>query len=131
MACRHGLHMFFWQSIAVHVLKILMWTFPSFSNNVCFLHFLQCKNVFEWISENTVWGLGEYLIQIGCRVVIKSDSLHLLICSSRHSWCSKLMRWLKRYLVTMATETKNVISLFIYYNGQLLQPQDGQNMTDE
>ena len=40
---------------------------------------------------------------------------------------SKLMRWLKRLLVTMATETKNVISQFIYYNGQLLQPQ---NMSD-
>ena len=43
---------------------------------------------------------------------------------------SKLMRWLKCWLVTMATETKNIISQFIYYKGQLLKPQDGQNMSD-
>ena len=30
----------------------------------------------------------------------------------------------------MATETKNIISQFIYYKGQLVQPQDGQNMSD-
>ena len=30
----------------------------------------------------------------------------------------------------MATETNNIISLYIYYNGQLLQRQDRQNMSD-
>ena len=30
----------------------------------------------------------------------------------------------------MATENKTVISPFIYYSGWLLQPQDGQNMSD-
>ena len=30
----------------------------------------------------------------------------------------------------MATDTYNVISLYIYYNGQLLQRQDRQNMSD-
>ena len=29
----------------------------------------------------------------------------------------------------MAMETKNVISQFIYYNGQFWQRQDGQNMS--
>ena len=29
----------------------------------------------------------------------------------------------------METETKNVTSQFIYYNGQLLPPQDGKNMS--
>ena len=43
---------------------------------------------------------------------------------------SELLRWLKVALVTMATETKNAISQFIYYNGQLLQLQDRQNMSD-